>query len=148
MIIYCAYWIPTNTDLTFWLVSLFSQEFAHPPSPKYNTITKEQRTSYHQYDVSSPQPTLTATTKGDLPYYHIYYESRVELVYCFLFLGVYTSHLNHARPLLDPTLALRGSMLRVNESRDVALAWLRFASSSASLGPLSERVLVALGGSC
>lgn len=64
------------------------------------------------------------------------------------FSGVYTSHLNHARPLRELTLALVGGVLRVNESRDVALAWLRFASSSASLGPLSERwVLVALGGS-
>ncbi|XP_060655565.1 transcription factor mef2A isoform X2 [Drosophila nasuta] len=29
-----------------------TKEPAHPPSPKYNTITKEQRTSFHQYDHS------------------------------------------------------------------------------------------------
>ncbi|KMY97489.1 RNA polymerase II degradation factor 1 isoform X3 [Drosophila simulans] len=28
------------------------EEPVHPPSPMYNTITKEQRTSYHQYDRS------------------------------------------------------------------------------------------------
>jgi len=42
--------IPTN------LVSAFPQEPVHPPSPMYNTITKEQRTSYHQYDVRSTVP--------------------------------------------------------------------------------------------
>ncbi|KAI8039042.1 hypothetical protein M5D96_007757 [Drosophila gunungcola] len=30
------------------------KEPVHPPSPMYNTITKEQRTSYHQYDQRSP----------------------------------------------------------------------------------------------
>nr|XP_036670998.1 chromatin modification-related protein eaf-1 isoform X1 [Drosophila suzukii] len=29
-----------------------TKEPVHPPSPMYNTITKEQRTSYHQYDRS------------------------------------------------------------------------------------------------
>ncbi|XP_034482163.1 GATA zinc finger domain-containing protein 10 isoform X2 [Drosophila innubila] len=32
--------------------SPMKEEPAHPPSPKYNTITKEQRTSFHQYDHS------------------------------------------------------------------------------------------------
>ncbi|XP_044313566.1 double-stranded RNA-binding protein Staufen homolog isoform X4 [Drosophila rhopaloa] len=30
--------------------SPMKEEPVHPPSPMYNTITKEQRTSYHQYD--------------------------------------------------------------------------------------------------
>ncbi|XP_017127161.1 putative uncharacterized protein DDB_G0291608 isoform X2 [Drosophila elegans] len=32
--------------------SPMKEEPVHPPSPMYNTITKEQRTSYHQYDRS------------------------------------------------------------------------------------------------
>lgn len=68
----------------------------------------------------------------------------VELV-CFFFGRVHVT-LEPRSPLRELTLALMGGVLRVNESRDVALAWLRFASSSASLGPLSERwVLVGLG---
>nr|XP_036671003.1 uncharacterized protein LOC108020012 isoform X6 [Drosophila suzukii] len=36
--------------------SPMKEEPVHPPSPMYNTITKEQRTSYHQYDVRSTVP--------------------------------------------------------------------------------------------
>ncbi|XP_064545985.1 putative cyclin-dependent serine/threonine-protein kinase DDB_G0272797/DDB_G0274007 isoform X9 [Drosophila montana] len=56
--------LANNTDGTNNVSDLYSNQLqnsmpptptkepAHPPSPKYNTITKEQRTSFHQYDHS------------------------------------------------------------------------------------------------
>ncbi|EDW19631.1 cilia- and flagella-associated protein 410 isoform X2 [Drosophila mojavensis] len=50
-----------------------TKEPAHPPSPKYNTITKEQRTSFHQYDHSpgsdqeSPHVGYRETRPAPLP---------------------------------------------------------------------------------
>ncbi|KRK01123.1 uncharacterized protein Dyak_GE20650, isoform F [Drosophila yakuba] len=46
-----------------------TKEPVHPPSPMYNTITKEQRTSYHQYDRSpgSDQESSTHTYREVRP---------------------------------------------------------------------------------
>ncbi|XP_016978803.2 adenylate cyclase, terminal-differentiation specific isoform X3 [Drosophila rhopaloa] len=49
--------------------SPMKEEPVHPPSPMYNTITKEQRTSYHQYDRSpgSDQESSTQTYREVRP---------------------------------------------------------------------------------
>ncbi|XP_030571644.1 ras-interacting protein RIP3 isoform X2 [Drosophila novamexicana] len=46
--------------------SPMKEEPAHPPSPKYNTINKEQRTSFHQYD-ESPHVGYRETRPTPLP---------------------------------------------------------------------------------